>query len=240
MNETCAVHRKFSSPKSDSQEHPENLNSPWSAKNEDRPPTFVANSAGVRDHLFCLGINLPRDPRGRARGPAIPAGSYAVFRGWLDPVCLDAPQRLAISELARVGGGIVSRHAHLRGGLRMPLLGGAACSFRNRGGHTGNHSCVHHSLGDHISANAAPDLASRYCARGRHLRRCRANGPFGISRRSSCQSCRSWRIADARREVVDRDHSDQADSTASVQADERGGTDAYGWRSTFYRGGDFG
>ncbi len=73
----------------------------------------MANSAGVRDHLFCLGIDLPRDTRLRARGPAIPAGSYAVFRGWLDPVCLDAPQRLAISELARVGGGIVSRHAHL-------------------------------------------------------------------------------------------------------------------------------
>src|SRR5437588_6354691 len=53
----------------------------------------MANSAGVRDHLFCLGINLPRDPRGRARGPAIPAGSYAVFRGWLDPVCLDQASR---------------------------------------------------------------------------------------------------------------------------------------------------
>ncbi len=93
----------------------------------------MANSAGVRDHLFCLGIDLPRDTRRRARGPAIPAGSYAVFRGWLDPVCLDAPQRLAISHLARVGGSIVSRHAHLRGGLRLPLLGGAAGSFRNRG-----------------------------------------------------------------------------------------------------------
>src|SRR5947207_7956628 len=89
----------------------------------------MANSAGVRDHLFCLGINLSGDPCGGAGGPAIPAGSYAVFRGWLDPVCLDAPQRLAISELARVGGGIVSRHAHLRGGLRLPLLGGAAGSL---------------------------------------------------------------------------------------------------------------
>src|SRR5207253_2612037 len=198
----------------------------------------MASSAGVRDHLFCLGIDLPRDTRGRARGPAIPAGSYAVFRGWLDPVCLDAPQRLAISELARVGGGIVSGHAHLRGGLRMPLLGGAACSVRNRGGHTGDHSCVHHSLGDHISANAAPHPAPCHRAAGRHLRRCRANEPFGISRRSSCQSCRGWRIADCSGYVVNRDYFDQADSTASVQADERGGTDAYGWRSAFHRGGE--
>src|SRR5207245_10366746 len=104
----------------------------------------MANSAGVRDHLFCLGINLPCDPRGRARGPAIPAGSYAVFRGWLDPVCLDAPQRLAISALARVGGGIVSRHAHLRGGLRMPLLGVSEWSVRNRGVRPGDLSWVCH------------------------------------------------------------------------------------------------
>src|SRR5207245_819882 len=183
----------------------------------------MANSAGVRDHLFCLGINLPRDPRGRARGPAIPAGSYAVFRGWLDPVCLDAPQRLAISELARVGRGIVSGHAHLRGGLRMPLLGGAACCFRNRGGHTGDHSCVHHSLGDHISANSAPLRASCYRAAGRHLWRWCANEPFGISRRSSCQSSRGCRIADCSAYVVDRDHSDQADSAARVQAAVLGG-----------------
>src|SRR6059058_2250425 len=48
------------------------------------------------------------------------------------------------SLTSREWAGIVSGHAHLRGGLRMPLLGGAACSFRNRGGHTGDHSCVHH------------------------------------------------------------------------------------------------
>jgi hypothetical protein len=45
--------------------------------------TFLAIRVGVRE-----------------ANPAIPAGSYAVFRGWLDPVCLDAPQRLAVSDLA--------------------------------------------------------------------------------------------------------------------------------------------
>src|SRR5213592_2603098 len=49
-------------------------------------------------------------------------------------------------------------------------------------------------------------------------------------RRSSCQSSRGCRIANCSGYVVDRDHSDQADSAARVQADERGGTDAYGWR----------
>ena len=45
----------------------------------------VEDVAGVRDYLFCVGIDISGDSRGGARGSATDSGSDAVFRGERSP-----------------------------------------------------------------------------------------------------------------------------------------------------------
>src|SRR5437588_6354696 len=53
---------------------------------------FFQAEDGIRDHCV-TGVQTCALPIWRARGPAIPAGSYAVFRGWLDPDIQDQASR---------------------------------------------------------------------------------------------------------------------------------------------------
>ena len=142
----------------------------------------MANPAGVRDYLFCLGINLPRDPRRRARIAALAIRRHAVLCGRGDPLCLDASQRLPAARAAGMARGFGPRRADFRGRLRLPVLGRAACAFRHRRRDTRDHSCIHHAFGNHFSSH--PETHRSPCARAACGYRWRsgADEPFRISR----------------------------------------------------------
>src|SRR5271165_7144213 len=62
----------------------------------------MANTARLRHHLFRLGIDLPRHPRGRARGATVSPRGNALLRRRHRPLCMDAGARHSIAHDPRV------------------------------------------------------------------------------------------------------------------------------------------
>src|SRR6266568_5850685 len=95
------------------------------------PPHSLENPAGVRHHLFCLGLDLSRNSRGSARDAAVPHGWSAFYGGWLGALFVDEAHRGALAELARVAGGNHPGNVDVPHRLRLPVLGGTACPVRS-------------------------------------------------------------------------------------------------------------
>src|SRR5450755_328724 len=98
----------------------------------------MEGSACLRDYLFCLGVDVPGDSRGGARGSAISFGGNALPGCGNRALWLDARPGHTLSERARVGRGVVSFGPDFCFRLRTTLLGGASSAVGHRGGHDGD------------------------------------------------------------------------------------------------------
>src|ERR1700692_3783921 len=68
-----------------------------------RTPSSLEDSAGVRNYLFCVGLDLPCNSRGSARGSATGVCLHAFLCCWRHALRLDATEGNALSVAARMG-----------------------------------------------------------------------------------------------------------------------------------------
>src|ERR1700722_6668689 len=130
-------------------------------------PSGVEDSAGIRHHLLCVGIDISGDPGGRARSAAVPFGGHALSGGGSNSLRVDAAQGRRLTHVTRVEIGDIAGRADIRLRLWAVVLGGTPRSFGSGGGGDGDESGFHDALGDYFPGHAAAFNSTGGCsARG--------------------------------------------------------------------------
>src|SRR5438874_10706411 len=104
----------------------------------------MEDSPRVRRHLPGLGLDVSRNPGWRSADATIPHGRNPVLSGRVDSLRMDAYDRGTIAYVPRVARCNHSWLPDVFTGLRLPVLGGAASSFRDHRGGDRDYSCVHY------------------------------------------------------------------------------------------------
>src|ERR1700690_2649288 len=114
----------------------------------------MENLAGVRHHLFRLGLDLSGHPRRGARGSAAPACQHAVLRCGSGALFVDEAEGYAVSLAPRMAWSLGSLRWYLRGRFQSAVLGLTTGPFGNRSRYACDHPGLYGAFGDTFSAHA--------------------------------------------------------------------------------------
>src|SRR5438309_11629089 len=104
----------------------------------------MEDSPRVRHHLPGLGLDVSGNPGWRSADAAIPHGRHPLLSGRIDSLRMDACEWGTIAYAARVARCNTPWIPDVLAGLRLPVLGRAASSFRDHRGGDRAYSCVHY------------------------------------------------------------------------------------------------
>src|SRR5690242_12300612 len=145
----------------------------------------VEDAAGFRHHLPGVGIDVPGDSSGSARGAAVPAGRNTLLDRGAGVVRLDGGAGRALADRAAVEVGAGAGGADLRDRLRAVVLGGAEGAVGHGGGNGGDDPGVHDAVGDRAAGHAEADGPADGGVADRDWRRRSAGEPVAEPGRSA-------------------------------------------------------